>query len=188
MKLRSLVDYSVVVLAAILITVFVQAYVVKPYRIPSKSMESTLLVGDRVLVDRLVYHFQEPQRGDVLVFEYPKDRDFVFIKRVVGVPGDTLVVRGGALYVNGRRADESHVHRTGGHTDATTAAGSIAGTTMRDPWSLATPYTVPAGCYFVMGDNRGDSDDSRVWGVVPRDAVIGEGRITYWPLNRLGTL
>jgi len=181
-------EYVAVVAVAVLLALAVQAWVVKPYRIPSESMLDTLRPGDRVLVNRVVYHLREPRRGDVIVFRYPQDPDVVFIKRVVGAPGDLLEVRDGLLYVNGRRAAEPYIHRTGGRLDPTVAQAAIAGSTMHDPWSLAEPYRVPAGNYFVMGDNRTDSDDSRDWGTVPRAAIVGEGLATYWPVSRLRAL
>src|SRR5665647_2683881 len=101
-KRGRLIDYGIVAVVAIALALLVQAFLVKPYRIPSESMASTLRPGDRVLVNRVVYHLREPQRGDVMVFRYPEDRDVVFIKRIVGVPGDTLQVRVGRLWVNGR--------------------------------------------------------------------------------------
>jgi signal peptidase I len=185
---KRVLEYVAVVAVAVLVALAVQAWVVKPYRIPSGSMLDTLRPGDRVLVNRVVYHLREPQRGDVIVFNYPQDPDLVFIKRIVGVPGDLLEVRDGRLYVNGRRAAEPFVHRTGGRLDPTVAQAAIAGSTMHDPWSLADPYRVPASNYFVMGDNRTDSDDSRDWGTVPRAAIVGEGLATYWPVSRLRTL
>ena len=188
MKRGRLIDYGVVAVVAILLALLVQAFLVKPYRIPSESMASTLRPGDRVLVNRVVYRLREPHRGDVLVFRYPEDRDVVFIKRVVGVPGDTLRVRQGCLWVNGRPVDEPYVHATAGRRDPTTASVPVAGSTMRQPWSLARPYTVPPDSYFVMGDNRTDSDDSRFWGTVPRADIIGEGFIVYWPFGRWAAL
>lgn len=133
-----------------------QAFLVTPFRIPTPSMVDTLRPGDRVLVNRVMYHLRRLQRGDIVVFEYPRNRDVMFIKRVIGLPGDTLETR--------------------------------AGTTMREPWSLADPYTVGKDEYFVVGDNRTRSDDSRVWGTVPAANIIGAGFLTYWPLGRLGTL
>jgi signal peptidase I len=181
-------EYAAVVAAAVLVALAFQAWLLKPYRIPSGSMLDTLRPGDRVLVNRMVYHLREPQRGDIIVFRYPEDPDVVFIKRVVGVPGDVLEVRDGHLYVNRRKAAEPYVHRTAGRADPTVAQAAIAGSTLHDPWSLAEPYRIPAGNYFVMGDNRTDSDDSRDWGTVPRTAIVGEGLATYWPLSRLRTL
>lgn len=186
--MKRALEYVAVVAAAVLVALAVQAWVVKPYRIPSGSMLDTLRPGDRVLVNRVVYHLREPQRGDVIVFRYPQDPDVVFIKRVVGVPGDLLEARDGRLYVNGSKAAEPYVHRTGGRLDPTIAQAAVAGSTLHDPWSLARPYRVPPGTYFVMGDNRTDSDDSRDWGTVPRAAIVGEGLATYWPVSRLRAL
>ncbi len=186
--MKRALEYAAIIVAAVLVALAVQAWLIKPYRIPSESMLDTLRPGDRVLVDRVTYHLRDPRRGDVIVFRYPEDPDVVFIKRVVGVPGDLLEVRDGRLYVNGREVTEPYVHRTGGQTDPTIAQAAILGSTLHDPWSLARPYRVPAGAYFVMGDNRTDSDDSRDWGTVPRSAIVGEGLATYWPLSRLRTL
>ena len=188
MKRGTVVEYVAIAVLAVLVALAVQAWLIKPYRIPSESMADTLRPGDRVLVNRLVYHLHSPHRGDVIVFRYPEDPKVIFIKRVVGEPGDVLQVRDGHLFVNGAVVAEPYVHSTGGSRDPTTAAGAIAGSTMRDPWSLTLAFTVPADAFFVMGDNRTDSDDSRVWGTVPRDAIIGEGFATYWPLSRLHSL
>jgi len=181
-------EYVAIIAVAVLVALAVQTWLVKPYSIPSESMLDTLRPGDRVLVDRLVFHLRDPHRGDVIVFRYPKDPDVIFIKRVVGVPGDVLEVRDGRLYVNGKKAPEPYVHRTGGRLDPTVAQGAVAGSTMHDPWSLAEPFRVPAANYFVMGDNRTDSDDSRDWGTVPRRAIVGAGLATYWPFSRLRAL
>ncbi len=186
--MKRVLEYAAVIAAAVLVALAVQAWLVKPYRIPSESMLDTLRPGDRVLVNRAVYHLREPHRGDVVVFRYPNDPSVVFIKRIVGVPGDVLEVRDGQLYVNGERPGEPYVHRTAGDADPTVAQAAIAGSTLHDPWSLAEPYRVPDGEYFVMGDNRTDSDDSRDWGTVPRTAIVGEGLATYWPLSRLRAL
>ncbi len=186
--MKRALEYAAIVVVAVLVALAIQAWLLKPYRIPSGSMLDTLRPGDRVLVNRAVYHLRDPQRGDVIVFRYPEDPDVVFIKRVVGAPGDLLEARDGHLYVNGTRVAEPYVHRTGGRSDPTVAQAAIAGSIMHDPWSLAEPYRVPAGNYFVMGDNRTDSDDSRDWGTVPRTAIVGEGLATYWPLSRLRTL
>jgi signal peptidase I len=185
---RRVLEYVTIAVVAVLVALAVQAWVIKPYRIPSGSMLDTLKPGDRVLVNRFVYHLRQPHRGDVVVFRYPKDPSVVFIKRLIGVPGDTLELRDGRLYVNGRRASESYVHKTDGVADPTIAESAVTGSMLHDPWSLAEPYQVPPGEYFVMGDNRTDSDDSRDWGTVPRGAIVGEGLVTYWPLSRLHSL
>lgn len=183
-----IIESGVIVVVAILVALLVQAFLVKPYRIPTPSMVDTLKPGDRVLVDRVLYHLRDPRRGDIVVFKYPRDRDVMFIKRVIGLPGDTLETRAGRLYVNGRLLDEPYVHQTDGVRDPTNASGPIAGTTMRQPWSLEEPFTVGKDEYFVMGDNRTQSDDSREWGTVPAANIIGAAFLTYWPIGRLGSL
>ena len=188
MKRSRIIEYGVFAVVAVALALLVQAFLVKPYRIPSESMASTLRPGDRVLVNRVVYRLREPHRGDIIVFRYPEDRHVAFIKRVVGAPGDTLTVREGRLWVNGRPAFEPYVHRTADRPDPTAGSGPVAGSTMREPWSLARPYTVPADSFFVMGDNRTDSVDSRFWGTVPRADIIGEGFFVYWPLGRWAAL
>jgi signal peptidase I len=129
-------------------------------------MVPTLDPGDRVLVARFLYHFATPARGDIVVFRYPLDTHIVFIKRVIGRPGDTLSLRDGYVYVNGIRQNEPYVAKVDGKP--------------------SPPYTVPAGTYFMMGDNRLDSDDSRVWGPVPARDLIGRAFLIYWPVTRIG--
>jgi signal peptidase I len=187
-KRRTIIEYAVIALVAIVLALVIQAYVVKPYRIPSPSMNDTLLPGDRVLVNRLVYHFRDVRRGDIIVFHYPVDTRWVFIKRVVGLPGDTLQVKGGLLYVNGRQLSEPYIRKVNGVPETTEPGQPAAGTTMAPAWSLSKPYTVPAGNCFVMGDNRTQSDDSRTWGPVPAKDLIGRAFFVYWPLTRIRRL
>ena len=175
----------------------IQAWIVKPYQIPSESMEPTLDVGQRVLVNRFLYHFTDPSIGDIVVFHPPAGADSGtecgvphspdqpcprptkaessqnFIKRIVAGPGDTLSVRGGHPVVNGvEKADEPYTNPCGG--------GGVC--------DLPKPIVVPPGYYFMMGDNRGASDDSRFWGPVPRGWIIGKAFATYWPPDRIGLL
>ncbi len=144
--MKRVLEFAVVVAAAVLVAIAVQAWLVKPYRIPSESMLSTLRPGDRVLVNRAVYHLREPQRGDVIVFKYPKDPDVVFIKRIVGVPGDVLKVVDGRLYVNGHRLEEPYVHRTSGRSTPPRRRrrSPAARCTTRGRWRSRTPCP-PAG-------------------------------------------
>ena len=183
---RVFAEYGAILVVAIAVALLVQAFVVKPYRIPSPSMVPTLDPGDRVLVARFLYHFATPARGDIVVFRYPLDTHIVFIKRVIGRPGDTLSLRDGYVYVNGIRQNEPYVAKVDGKPSPTTPAPSIADSTLSEPWSLNQPYTVPAGTYFMMGDNRLDSDDSRVWGPVPARDLIGRAFLIYWPVTRIG--
>jgi signal peptidase I len=175
----------------------IQAWLIKPYQIPSQSMEPTLDVGQRVLVNRFLYHFTDPSPGDIVVFHPPKGADNGtecgashgpreacprptpakssqnFIKRIVAGPGDTLSVRDGHPVVNGvEKTEESYIRPCG----AATAC------------NLPKPIKIPPGYYFMMGDNRGESDDSRFWGPVPRGWIIGKAFATYWPPDRIGIL
>jgi signal peptidase I len=173
----------------------IQAWLIKPYQIPSESMEPTLDVGQRVLVNRFLYHFTDPGIGDIVVFHPPAGADNGtecgvphspqqscprptaaessqnFIKRIVAGPGDLLSVRDGHPVVNGvEKTDEPYTMPCG-------SAGAC---------NLPKPIKVPPGYYFMMGDNRGASDDSRFWGPVPRKWIIGEAFATYWPPDRIG--
>lgn len=171
-------------LVAVLFVLVFEAEVAKPYRIPSASMEPTLHCArpaegcraarsDRVIADRLAYRLHGPRRGDIVVFTAPSaaarqcQAGGTFVKRVVGLPGERLSSQNGRVLVDGRPLDEFAYLRAG-------IATSLVAT------------TVPRGAYFVMGDNRGDSCDSRAWGSVPRRNVIGRVDLTYWPPTRLG--
>jgi len=178
---RTVLEYVVLAVVAISVALLIQAFLVKPYRIPSPSMEDTLLVGDRVLADRISWRFSDPQRGDIVVF-HPPTPGPVLIKRIVGLPGDTLSLRDGAVYVNGERLTEPYVHRVDGAPEPTEPF------TMGLPWNLQQSYTVPADSYFMMGDNRTDSADSRDFGPVARDQLVGRAFARYWPVGRIGGL
>jgi signal peptidase I len=191
---RKTVDWLVTVAVAIAVVLVFQAEVAKPYRIPSSSMEPTLHCSqpadgcrasssDRVLVNRLAYVFGSPQRGQIVVFKAPAtanqcrpgDAGATFVKRLIGLPGETV------------REDEKgfiSIRRPGTRAwvklpEPYLPAGSRLGDTRSGTW------TVPAGEYFMVGDNRGDSCDSRTWGSVPRSNLIGPVIFTYWPANRL---
>ena len=187
-RIRIAVDWIVTIVGAIAIVLAIKAWVVNPYRIPSSSMEATLhcarpapgceaRFSDRVLANRFIYHFRDPHRGDVIVFETPPAAKAkcgaggTFVKRIVGLPKERVQIRlrrGAAfVYVDGRRLDEPYIEND-----------------RRDIGPEET-YRVPAGHYFVMGDNRSQSCDSRVWGPVPRENIIGKVFMTYWPRQRI---
>jgi signal peptidase I len=178
---RTVLEYVVLAIVAISVALLIQAFLVKPYRIPSPSMEDTLLVGDRVLADRISWRFSDPQRGDIVVF-HPPGPGPVLIKRIIGLPGDTLSLRGWAVYVNGERLAEPYVRRVDGEVEPTEPFD------LGLPWNLQQPFTVPAGSYFMMGDNRTDSADSRDFGPIARDQLVGRAFARYWPVGRIGGL
>jgi signal peptidase I len=193
------VEFVLIVVIALALAFGLQAFVVKPYRIPSGSMEPTLAIGQRVLVDRIGNDFFAPSVGDIVVFHPPAgatdqvcgdthekpgqacDRPTAqestqnYIKRVVGGPGDRIKIVNGHVYLNGKRENDKFA--------------LLAGCTpSNQDCNYPTPITIPAGYYFMMGDNRDFSDDSRFWGPVPRSWIIGEAFFTYWPPDRIGFL
>jgi signal peptidase I len=195
-------EWAKVFQISVLLFLVVRTFVVEAFKIPSGSMESTLLPGDFLLVNKLVYGaevpFTEarlpkvaaPRRGDVIVFEWPEDRRKNFVKRLVGMPGDTLAMREGRLVVNGARARETYVTRADPHLDSASdeflwqrnhlvrTAGATAGLpASRNNWG---PLVVPEGNYFVLGDNRDNSQDSRYWGFVPDSLVKGRPWLIYY--------
>jgi signal peptidase I len=176
---RTIVEYVALAVVAVAVALLIQAFLVKPYRIPSASMEDTLLIGDRVLVDRISWRFSEPERADIVVFHPPFDGP-VLIKRVIGLPGDVISVSDGFVSINGRRLDEPYVRRVDGQQEPSEPFSNGL------PWSLEKPYEVPAGSYFVMGDNRTDSGDSREFGPIKRGQFVGRAFARYWPPGRIG--
>jgi signal peptidase I len=166
---RTIIEVVAIVAGAFVLAMLIQFFLVKPFTIPSVSMEPTLMVGDRVLVNRVIYHFRDPKRGEVVVFHSPLKPGEDLIKRVVAVGGDTVEVKDGALYVNGQRRVEPYLKEA-------TIEGEYART------------VVPAGSFFMMGDNRNDSGDSRIFGAVPKKEILGKAFAIYWPLRRIGGL
>jgi signal peptidase I len=166
-----LVEFLVILAVAfVLVFGFVRPFVLEAFRIPSESMVPTLLVGDRVFVNKFIYRFTEPERGDVVVFESVNGREEDLIKRVVGVAGDEVEVRNGTLLVNGEAREEPYLNRNLPFNDS------------------YGPSEVPEGHVFVMGDNRANSADSRVFGPLPIENIEGEAFVRFWPPSRIGVL
>jgi signal peptidase I len=165
-------EIALIVALAIALAVSVQAYAVKPYRIPSESMEPTLQVGDQVIVNRVSHHLgAQPEVGDIVVFHPPTATSETFIKRVVGVSGDRIAVSGGRVVRNGELQEEPYARPCGNGSGC----------------DVPRAVRIPDGHVYVMGDNRGASQDSRVWGTVPVSRVIGEAVAIYWPPDRAGS-
>jgi len=160
---------------AVVLAVTVRLFIAEPRYIPSNSMEPTLVVGDRLLVDKVSYRWHPPRRGDVVVFRPPPQLSSygyspnqAFIKRVVGLSGDTLQTALGQLYRDGQPLAEPYI--------------------LEPPTYEMPPRQVSEGNLFVMGDNRNDSNDSHVWGELPQENIIGQARFRFWPLSRFGPL
>ena len=156
------------ILPASVIAVFLVVFVVQPVKVEGTSMQPRLVDQERIFVNRFIYRFSDIQRGDIVVFWYPKDRSKSFIKRVLAVPGDEVEIRRGSVYVNGARIEEPYLNPE-----------------FRDRDSLGT-RSVPLGHYFVLGDHRSSSNDSRNWGFVPRELIYGKAVFRYWPIQRAG--
>jgi signal peptidase I len=198
----TLIELAVIVVTALALALGIQAFLVKPYRIPSGSMLPTVRVNQRVLVDRLAMDFSSPHIGDIIVFHPPNNysdgcadpnqgenqsgqyadaacqtawkqpSSQTFIKRVVGLPGDHLSIRDGHVIRNGKRERDPYIVQCDGDAAC----------------NFPQTITVPRGDYYMMGDNRPDSEDSRFWGPVPRAWLIGKAFLTYWPPDRIGFL
>ncbi|HUA04224.1 MAG TPA: signal peptidase I [Solirubrobacteraceae bacterium] len=196
----TLFELAVIVVTALILALGIQAFLIKPYRIPSGSMLPTVRVNQRVLVDRIGMDFSSVHVGDIVVFHPPKNYDAgctnpnqgqdsggqdapaacsvpwkqpssqTFIKRVVGLPGDHLSIVNGHVYRNGKRESDSYIVPCDGDSSC----------------DFPQTITVPPGDYYMMGDNRPDSEDSRFWGPVPRAWIIGKAFMTYWPPDRIG--
>ncbi len=176
---REILDYVIIIIAAYLIALFVTSFIIINCRIPSGSMENTIMTGDRVIGLRLTYTFGKPERGDIAIFYAPekalllngKADGTLYIKRVVGLPGDTIEVKNHRIYINGSEEplDEPYL-------ESSFRMNQLAN---------FGPFTIPEGEYFMMGDHRDNSSDSRAWGTVPEDSIVAKALFTYWPLNHI---
>jgi signal peptidase I len=180
---RVVVDWVVTIVGAVALVLAVKAWVINPYRIPTASMEPALHCAkpiqgctgersDRVLANRFILHFRKPRRGEILVFETPAQAQQrcgtsgTFVKRLIGLPGETVSERDGTIFIDGKPLDEPYVPRD--------RRGVSSG-----------GWKVPEGHYFMMGDNRANSCDSREWGAIPRSSIVGPLIATYWPPSRI---
>lgn len=148
--------------------IFIVIFVIQPVKVEGTSMQPRLVDQERIFVNRFIYRFADIQRGDVVVFWYPRDRSKSFIKRVLAIPGDEIEIRYGSVYVNGSKADEPYLKPE-----------------YRDRESYPKVIVRP-GKYFVLGDHRNSSNDSRNWGFVPRELIYGKAVFSYWPMSRVG--
>ncbi len=175
---KLLKEYAEALIIALILALFIRTFVVQAFKIPSGSMLPTLEIGDHLLVnkfsygvrmpfmDRFIFEFDGPEFQDVIVFEFPENPSKDFIKRVVGTPGDEIEIRDKQLYRNGERVSEGYIRFTDER--------------VIDQRDLFGPKTIPENSYFVLGDNRDESYDSRFWGVVEREKILGKAWVIYW--------
>ena len=174
--LRNVAEWVAIVVGAVVVALLVKTFLVQAFRIPSASMEDTLLIGDRVMVNKLSYRMHDVNRGDVVVFDRPEglpggaQEPEDLIKRVIGLPGDTLQTVDGKVLRNGAPIDEPYLK------PGSTTTG------------IEQPVTVPDGTVWVMGDNRNNSSDSRVFGPIPQTSIVGRAFVIMWPPSQFSTL
>ncbi|MCR5527160.1 MAG: signal peptidase I [Lachnospiraceae bacterium] len=161
--LKEVFDWIAVVVVAIIAALIIDNFIIVNAKVPSASMEQTIMTGDRVIGFRGAYLFSDPERGDIVIFKYPDDEKILYIKRIIGMPGDTVQIEDGKVYINGEALKEDYLN--------VKTEGSFG------------PYTVPEGHYFMLGDNRNNSADSRYWNntYVAKDKIIGKAVFKYWP-------
>jgi len=187
-KKSTLREYFESIVIAVILALFVRTFVVQAFKIPTGSMENNLLIGDHLLVNKFVFGPTESavertilptgtvRRGDVVVFKFPVEPERDFIKRVIGLPGETLELRNKKVYVNGSPLEEPYVH----FLEPPSGDPSMHEFTSSDLRERYGPVVVPPNQYFVMGDNRDNSQDSRYWGFLPRDYIKGKALVIYW--------
>lgn len=161
-------EYVEAIIMAVVLAAFIMTFIARSFSVEGQSMEPTLHNGERLLVDEITYRFREPQRGEIIVLRFPANPRMRFIKRVIGVPGDNLLIQNGRVVLNGRPLEEPYI--------AEAVQGEFG------------PYVVPPGTYFVLGDNRNHSEDSRFQavGYVPKRLIVGRAILRYWPPTRIG--
>lgn len=170
--IREVLSWVLTFAAAILAALFIKEYLIINADVPTGSMENTIMPGDRLIGNRLAYLKEGPERGDIVVFRYPDNEEELFVKRVIGLPGETVVLENGKVYIDGEELEEPY---------------------LKEEWTVATgPYTfeVPEGCYLMLGDNRNNSKDSRYWDntYVSLDKILGKALFVYWPISDWGSL
>ena len=169
---KEIISWLQIIVAAVVIALVLNNFVIANSRVPTGSMENTIMSRSRVIGSRLAYSKDDPQRGDIVIFHYPDDESIYYVKRVIGLPGETVMIEDGKVYINGSDTplDEPYL--------AEPMEGSYG------------PYTVPEGCYFMLGDNRNNSRDARFWEnkYVKKDKIIAKVLFCYYPISRFGAV
>lgn len=174
--LYAFLDWVVVIAVALVVALVINFFIIVNSTVPTGSMENTIMSGSRMIGFRVAYWFSEPKRGDIIIFRYPDDPSQLFVKRVIGLPGETVEIIDGVTYINGEVLEEDYINENYRYVPK--------------EFEDYGPYTVPEESYFMMGDNRGNSKDSRKWNntYVTKDAIIGKAWLCYWPFSEFGIL
>lgn len=172
--IREIISWIVPIGAALLITFVLKNYIIINADVPTGSMENAIMPGDRLIGSRLAYLKEEPKRGDIIIFEYPDDEESLYVKRVIGLPGETVDIRDASIYIDGSQEPLEEPY-------------------LKETWVVATGeyhFEIPEGAYLVLGDNRNDSWDARYWTntYVYSDKILGKAVVVYWPLSDIGKL
>ena len=167
-----------VVITAAILALIIRGFVVQAFKIPTGSMRETLIEGDRILVNKFIYRFTDPKRGDIIVFKYPEDMKKDFIKRLIATGGETVMIKNGDIWVDGRLIENSEAIKQIYYYNKYDTAYGKEGIVIE----------VPENNYFVLGDNSASSRDSRYWGFVPKKNLVGKAFVIYWPLTRMRAL
>lgn len=192
--IRSVIDYIVTIGVVIAVGLIVFNFILVNANIPSGSMENTIMTGERIFGSRLTYYFTDPKRYDIVIFKYPDDESQLFIKRIIGMPNETVIITGGEVYVT----DTASIPEGTADETLLQDPASVPGVICLDDSFIAEPmdtscsgvFHVPEDSYFMLGDNRNHSRDSRYWTntFVSRDKIIGNAFLRYWPLNKISLL
>lgn len=170
---REIKEWGESIIIAFILAMVIRTFVIQAFKIPSGSMKPTFLEGDRILVNKFIYRFKEPQRGDIVVFRYPEDKKKDFVKRLIAKGGETVEIKDGNIYINGKLIEQPHILR------------DIFYYNRGDYGEIDQKIKVPPASYYVLGDNSSSSRDSRYWGFVPKKYLLGRAILIYWPLNRI---
>lgn len=161
------------IVIAVILALIVRAFVVQAFKIPTGSMKPTLNENNRIFVNKYIYRFKDPQRGDIVVFKYPEDLKKDFIKRLIATGGETVEIKDGNIFIDGKQADNPIIN-------------SIYYYNRGEYGGVGQKITVPKDSFYMLGDNSGSSRDSRYWGFVPRKYIIGKAIFRYWPPKAIG--
>lgn len=173
-KKKETADWFKSLLWAVIIAVLIRIFFIGNFKIPTTSMVPTLKVGDRLLSNNIIYKIRPPLRGEVVIFKYPEDPKRDFVKRMIGLPGETLQIKDGSIYINGTKVVDTPIANIYYYSEGY--------------FGNQSEIKIPAGCYYVLGDNSINSRDSRYWGFVPAKNIVGKALFIYWPPWRMGCI